>query len=247
MSTAIQRSRRPLSPGAPGGEASSGATARWATVGGGLLLLALLGAWAAGWFGSRVDPRVEEIMALQQQARETFATNGGPKTVVEATAAVTAMAQIRERVESLPAGLRSQVERSGDDVFRSTMRARMEAYFSLPPEQRTAELDRQIDQEELMRKAFEAATAVTSALRGPGGDAQNAGGQQTGAGAGGQTTPPPGRPGGPGSRSEEERNKWRKSNIIDRTSPEQRAEYTEYRRAMDARREKRGLPTGWPR
>lgn len=244
MSTAIQRSRRPLSPGAPGGEASSGATARWAAVGGGLLLLALLGAWAAGWFGSRVDPRVEEIMALQQQARETFATNGGPKTVVEATAAVTAMAQIRERVEALPAGLRSQVERSGDDVFRSTMRARMEAYFSLPPEQRTAELDRQIDQEELMRKAFAAATAVTSALRGPGGDAQNAGGQQTGAGAGGQTTP---APGGPGSRSEEERNKWRKSNIIDRTSPEQRAEYTEYRRAMDARREKRGLPTGWPR
>ena len=46
--------------------------------------------------------------------------------------------------------------------------------------------------------------------------------------------------------SEEDRNKWRKS-MIDRTTPEQRARYVEYRRVMDERREQRGLPSGWGR
>ena len=32
--------------------------------------------------------------------------------------------------------------------------------------------------------------------------------------------------------------------MIDRTSPEDRARYTEYRRAMEKRREERGLPAG---
>jgi hypothetical protein len=35
--------------------------------------------------------------------------------------------------------------------------------------------------------------------------------------------------------------------MIDRTTPQERARYTEWRRAMDARREQRGLPSGWPR
>jgi hypothetical protein len=246
MSTVTQRSARAMRPGGPAADSSSGAGLRWAALVAVLLLVSLLGAWVAGWFGSRVDPRVAEILDLQRQARETFAANGGPRTAVEATAAVAAMGQIRERIAALPEHLRPQAERSGESVFRTAMQARMEAYFSLPPEQRTAELDRQIDQEELMRKAFAAATAVTAAFRGPGGDAQ-AGGQQAGSGAAGQAGGAPGGPGGPGSRTEEERNRWRKSNILDRTSPEQRAEYTEYRRAMDARREKRGLPPGRPR
>ena len=246
MSTATQRSTRAMRPGGTAADPSSGAGLRWAAFVVLLLLLALLGAWAAGWFGGRVDPRVAEILDMQRQARETFAANGGPRNAVEATAAVAAMGQILERIEALPEDLRPQVERSGENTFRSAMQARMGAYFSLPPDQRAAELDRQIDQEELMRKAFAAASAVTAAFRGPGGDTQ-AGGQSAGAGAAGQSGGPPGGPGGPGSRSEEERNRWRKDNIIDRTSPEQRAEYTEYRRAMDARREKRGLPAAGPR
>ena len=241
MSTVTQRSTRASRPGTPAGDSSSGGGLRWAAIVAVLLLLSLVGAWMAGWFGSRVDPRVAEIQDLQRQARDTFAANGGPRTVVEATAAVAAMGQIRERVTALPEHLRPQVERSGENVFRTAMQARMEAYFTLPPDKRAAELDRQIDQEELMRKAFAAASAVAGAFR-PGGDAQS-GGQQAGAGGGGPT----GGPGGSGSRTEEERNRWRKSHILDRTSPEQRAEYTEYRRAMDARREQRGLPSAGPR
>jgi hypothetical protein len=35
--------------------------------------------------------------------------------------------------------------------------------------------------------------------------------------------------------------------MIDSTTPEQRSRYVEYRRAMDERREQRGLPSGWGR
>jgi hypothetical protein len=109
-------------------------------------------------------------------------------------------------------------------MFRSARRARIDTYFNAPPAQRDAVLDRQIDEMEVMRKAFEAAEKVTAAL----------GGGSTAAAA-----PPPGGP--PRSTNEDERNKFRKG-IIDRTSPAERARYVEYWRAVAERREKRGMP-----
>jgi len=108
------------------------------------------------------------------------------------------------------------------------MRARINAYFNAPPAQRDAVLDRQIDEMEVMRQAFEAAEKVTAAFGGGGGG-----------GASPSAAPPFGGP--PRSNNEEERNKFRKD-IIDRTSPSERARYVEYRRAIDERREKRGMP-----
>jgi len=206
-----------------------------------LALLAFLVAWLGGWISFGTDPRVAEIRKLQAEAGSRFAANGGPRTVAEATEAVTAMNTIRAKVEALPPNLRPQVERAGGTMFRTAMRSRIDAYFSLPPEKRKAELDRQIDQEEMMRKAFEAGTAVAGAL-GLGGAGA---GQTAGQGGGGPPGGPPGGFGGPGGRgggTEEDRNRFRKS-IIDHTTPEQRARYVEYRRAMDERREQRGLPS----
>jgi hypothetical protein len=197
-----------------------------------LTLLCLLGAWLAGWVRFTTDPRVTEIVALQEQARERFGQGGGPSSLADATAMATSMMEIRQKMEALPEHLRPQVEQAGRSVFQSAFRARIDTYFALPPEQRQAEIDRQIDQEEMMRKAFEAGRTVAGALGG--------GGAQAGSPA--SANPP--RPGG--SRSEEERNRWRKS-MIDRTTPQERARYTEWRRAIDARREQRGLPSGWSR
>ncbi|NDC54870.1 MAG: hypothetical protein EBZ74_11470, partial [Planctomycetia bacterium] len=129
---------------------------KWLAVIGLLALLAFFGAWLGGWIRFTTDPRVAEIKKLQEEARQKFAADGGPQTFAEATEAVTAMATIRQKMEALPANLRPQVERSGGSMFRSAMRQRVAAYFSLPPEKRRAELDRQIKQEEVMRKAFEA-------------------------------------------------------------------------------------------
>jgi hypothetical protein len=198
-----------------------------------LALAALAIAWLAGWVRFGTDPRVREILALQEQARERYAQGGGPENLADATAAVTSMMEIRQKVEQLPEHLRPQVERSAGNVFRSAFRARIDSYFALPPAERQAELDRQIDQDEMMRKAYEAGRAVMSAL----------GGGQAAAGSPPTTAQQPARTPW-ASRSEEERNRWRKS-MLDRTSPQDRARYTEYRRAVDARREQRGLPNQW--
>lgn len=207
----------------------------------GLAILAVLGlllAWLAGWIRFTTDPRVTEIIALQEQARERFGQGSGPSNLADAAAMATSMMQIRQKMEALPEHLRPQAEQAGRSMFESAFRARIDAYFALPPEKRQAEIDRQIDQEEMMRKAFEAGRTVANAI---------GGGQPA---AGGQPQPPAGGSGGSGGPprggSEEDRNRWRKS-MIDRTTPQERARYTEWRRALDARRAQRGLPSGWSR
>jgi hypothetical protein len=185
-------------------------------------------AWLTGWLSFGTDPRVQEILALQEQARARYATGGGPSNLAEATAAFTSFTEIRQKTEQLPTHLQPQVEAAAGNAFRTVFWARVDGYFGLPPAQRQAELDRQIDQQEIIRKAFEAGRAVMGAL----------GGGQT-------TSQPAGRPSW-SSRNEDERNRARKS-MVDRTTPEERARFTEYTRALDARREKRGLPSSWSR
>ena len=256
MSTAAVRSSRAAQASSRSDEKP--AWGFWLAVLAGIAVLAVLVAWLLGWISFSTDPRVAEIQKMQEEARTQFAEGGGPRSVAEATAAVTAMNTIRAKVEALPPHLRPQVERQGSSVFRSAMRARIDSYFTAPPEKRKAELDRQIDQEEMMRKAFEAGRAVAGMFgggqpAGQSGAGQGAAGQgnagQSGAGQGGQQAAQAsgGRSGGgpPQSGSEEDRNRWRKS-IIDSTTPEQRARYVEYRRAMDERREQRGLQS-WGR
>ncbi|NBW95465.1 MAG: hypothetical protein EBR28_01720, partial [Planctomycetia bacterium] len=167
MATATIRSSRLK----PSSDETSNPALRWLA---GLALLALVAflvAWLGGWIRFTTDPRIVEIKKLQDEARQKFAANGGPQTLAEATEAVTAMATIRQKVEALPPHLKPQAERSGGSMFRSAMRQRIDAYFSLPPDKRQAELDRQIKQEEMMRKAFETAGRVAGLFGGgpPGG------------------------------------------------------------------------------
>ena len=234
MSTTTLRSRS--QPPAAAGE--SNRLGRWAAGVAAVAMIGLLLAWLLGWFGAAVDPRVAEIQQLRDDLAAKYRAGGGPANTAEAAALVTSMGEIRQKIDALPEHLRPQAERGGGSAFRSAMRARIDAYFAAPPEQRLAVLDRQIDQEEVMSKAFEAARAVTSALGGG-----NAGGGGAGATAGGAASGPQGGP--PRGGTEEDRNRWRK-NLIDRTSPEERARYVEYRRAADERRQQRGLPV-WGR
>ena len=246
MSTATIRSSQP---GRSSADTDGPAWGLWLGLAAAFVLLVMWLAWFLGWLSFGTDPRVAEIRQLQAEAQKQFTENGGPKTVAEATAAMTSMNTIRAKLEALPPHLRSQAERQGGGMFRSAMGARIDTYFALPPEKRQAELDRQIDQEEMMRKAFDAGRAIAGVFGG------GQGSQATGGTAQGGTTPGGTSGGGPpaptgssssGSSSEERSNKWRKS-MIDRTTPEQRSRYVEYRRAMDERREQRGLPGGWGR
>ena len=239
MSRAAARSSASRSPA----DGSGAGPVVWAIGAAMLLLLAAILAWWLGWLSFGTDPRVVEIQQLQEEAQKQFTANGGPSTITEAVAAVTSMNTIRAKVEALPPHLREQVERRGAGMFQSAMRARIDEYYQAPPAQRQAILDKQIDQEEAMSKAFEAARSVAGAFGG-GGTTSGSSAPASGGGTGGGG--PPG--GGPPRRSgnEDDRNRRIKS-IIDRTTPEQRAQWVEHRRAIDERRAQRGLPASWGR
>lgn len=201
---------------------------RWLAALAVLAAFALLGAWWLGWFDAAVDPRVAEIRKQREELAAKYPNGAAPTDIGAATEMATEMASIRQKIEALPEHLRPQAEQGGGTMFRTAMRARINAYFNAPPAQRDAVLDRQIDEMEVMRQAFAAAEKVTAAFGGGGGG-----------GASPSAAPPFGGP--PRSNNEEERNKFRKD-IIDRTSPSERARYVEYWRAVAARREKRGMP-----
>ena len=237
MSTATMRSSAAAR---SRGDREQGATVRrWLLGLAVLAIAAFLVAWLGGWIRFTTDPRVAEILVMQEEARAKFGGDGGPTTLAEATGAVAAMGAIRQKVEALPEHLRPQVERAGGSMMRDMFRGRINAYYAAPPAERRAVLDRQIDQEEMMRKAFEAGSTVMNALGGRPGQGAAAGGPAGAGNRGGGGGPPQGG-------SDNDRNRWRK-NMIDRTTPEERARYTEYRRAMEKRREERGLQPGGPR
>jgi hypothetical protein len=226
-------------------EGSKRSATFWAGLAIGIGMLAFLAAWLLGWFRFTTDPRVQEILQLQEEARQKFMANGGPQTVAEATEAVASMGAIRQKMETLPESLQEQVRRGSGSMFRSMMRAQINAYFDAPPEKRKEELDRQIKQEEMMRKAFQAASSVSGFFgggsRGPGGGASQStdggpqGGQQNAQQAQQSANP------------DERRNVWMKR-ILDSTSPEERARYVEHRRAKEVRRVELGLPASpWSR
>lgn len=199
------------------------------------MVIGFLIAWGGGWIRFTTDPRVVEIQKLHRDLEEKYVASGGPKTFVEAAAGIAAMAQIRQKMDVLPAHLRPAAEKSGQDLVAMYFRGQMNAYFSKPPDQRRAELDRQIRQFEMLRKAWEASNAMMNMVRGAAPSGTTAAGGQQASQSGGQQQAAQ-RP----ANTEANRIRSRKD-MIDRTSPVQRAQFDEYRRAMEERRKQLGL------
>jgi len=200
-----------------------------------LAILALLGLWLAGFFG--VAPAVREIRGLVDGQIEELRKVARNESQLSYDAP--GFGAVLERVRELPPDQRRQAGAEVGRLFAARERAEMDSYFTMPPEQRQAELDRRIQAEETRRQAREAERARREGERGPQAADQRGGGTAATGGNGGG--PPGGRTGGR-SATEDERNAWRKSRI-DQTSPGERARRTEYRRAMDERRTQLGLPT----
>jgi hypothetical protein len=207
-------------------------TTRWMFVGL-TLALALLTGWAVWWSGrSSEDPRIAEIRTLQRELAAKYPPGQAISGPVDAAARVAAIGQVMAKVQQLPPELRPQAMRFGQDTFRKMIGGKVSAYFSLPAEKRQDFLDQEIRQMEFMRKAFEAGQTV-AAFFGAGGS-KSAGGRR---GEGIGPRPPFGPPGG----SEDDRNRFRKE-ILDSTTPEQRARFVEYIGAIERRRGQLGLP-----
>ena len=197
------------------------------------LALALVTAWAVWWFrGSGEDPRITEIRTLQRELAAKYPPGQAISGPVDAAARVAAIGQVMAKVQQLPPELRPQAMRVGQDTFRQIMDGKVSTYFSLPAEKRQDFLDQEIRQMEFMRKAFEAGQTVATFFGG--GRSKSADGKR---GDGVGPRPPFGPPGG----SEEDRNRFRKQ-LIDSTTPEQRARFVEYIGAIERRRGQLGLP-----
>ena len=183
------------------------------------------------------DPRVVEIREIQEEARKRYLSGGGPSTQSEARAFVQSMEQVRTKMEGLPSDVRRELYQNGGNVFYSSMRQRIDDYFNASPAQRQRVLDQQIRQSDLMNKAFSEARAARVAQESSGKGQQREGQPKTDNSSNRSSW---------ASRSQGDRNEWFKNRILDRTTPEQRAKYVEYRRAASERREELGLPAGWP-
>ena len=233
---------------------AKGSAGRWIGAIVALLLVGLVGAWAMGLFGRRIDARIVEIRNMSDEMSKQMAT-GGPQNEDEAKAFAQSMGQIREKIQALPEDLRGQAFRGGGmgRGFQAAMQANMKSFFATPPAQREAELDRQIKREQMMQKAFAAAGGFgggrpgggPGGAGGPGGGGPAGGGGGPGGGGGGGGGRGPGGGGapggGPGGGGNPEA--WRKQ-MLDSTSPSQRAQFTEFRNAMDQRRQQLGIGNG---
>jgi hypothetical protein len=227
-------------------------------------------AWATGQFGE--DPQLKEVKQLQQKLQDSVATEDDTPSEASREERRELIQQLHEKAEALPEEERSAIRDSMMTFFMSRMEKRVDEFFELPPDQRQAALDEHIDRMEERRKSWEArrrqaeseqqAAAGQAPRNGP--DPSVGGSPSSAQGGGGTATPAGGGPGGgqpqaaeqkgkgrgpgPGPRgfrnmSDEQREQWRRR-MLERTTPEARAKFTEFRRLVEERRQERGLPAG---
>ena len=208
-----------------------------------LACLSLLVMWLMGFFST--PPAVAEVAQIvDQQIVEYDRAARGEVPFNSGAAFGTVMQKMRD----VP---REYREQQMGRLWEARERAEMGSYFALPPDKRTAELDRRIKADEDRRKAWQADRERRDQQRGDartasaGGDRGGPGGSASGGAGGGG-----GGPGGAGGRpaggrrgggTEESRNE-RSKRRIDRSTPEQRAQQSEYRRALEERRTQLGIP-----
>lgn len=200
-----------------------------------LFLIAMPTLWAFGFFSS--PPAVAEIRQLvDQQVVEYNRIARGEVPYGTPSSSV-----IYEKMRDMPREHREQIGSQMGRLWEARERAEMASYFAMPPEKRQAELDRRIKADEDRRKAWQAEREKRDQQRAASGQQAGDGGGRGGASGGGGGAPGGGGP-GRGGGTEQSRNDWAKRRI-DRSSPEQRAQQAEYRRAMEERRTQLGLPT----
>jgi hypothetical protein len=126
--------------------------------------------------------------------------------------------EFRKEEEKLSPGQRKSLW----EEMRQRRKKDVEHYFTLTKAEKTRWLDEQIDRREARRREWQAA----------GGNGAGGGGPGGGQGGG---------PGGGANVSPEEREKRRKQ-MLDSTTPEERAQFDQLRKDLAARRSQRGLP-----
>lgn len=180
-----------------------------------LFVLALLvaGLGATLWAMRKDDSQLAKVEALREELFRQPPEQVPPAERREQWAAW------RQEIDKLSPEEREQFFASMRARMTQRMQEQMDRFFALSPEQQQAELDKQIDR--MQRWEQRAAQR--------GGDGARRGGPPGFRGRGGDQLDP------------EKRNEWRRR-MLDGTTPKLRAQFTEFRRLMNERRQQRGLP-----
>jgi hypothetical protein len=185
------------------------------------LLIAIAGTvWACR--RHRVDPQMQKVMKLQAKAFDQK---------IPQDQRLAMGSQIRTEVEKLAPEQRRQFFSQMMGGFQRIINERAAAYCKLPPDQRTAFLDQQIAEMQKFQQAMQSQRPAGQPQNG--GNAQNSGNAQNGNG--------PIGPGGPGKFDQQARNQFR-NQMLDSSTPEQRAQLGAFFQAFGQRCQERGLP-----
>jgi len=181
-----------------------------------LTLLVALGAtiaWAL--LPQGVDPQVAKVTELQQKL---FANGPGGNSTTTPDERRKAFREFRQELEKLTDEQRDQWMRDHPPPFARAMQKRIRDFFELSPDKRKEALDRSIDEGEARRREMEKRFAAN-------------GGRPGGFG------PPFG-----GRNMDSQQRASMAKRMLDNTSPQDRAQMSEYGRQMQERRRERGLP-----
>jgi len=184
-------------------------------------------AWA--FWPKGPDPQMVKVQQLQEQAfnRDSKATFEERRKVFE---------ELRQEAEKLTPDQRAELMRTNPPPFMKEMQKMVGEFATLPPEKRRELLDKQIDRMESMRKQMQKRAASGGGPGGgpPGGGPGGWGGGGPGGGGGG------GR-GGFANMDPARRQQFQKQ-MLNNTTPEDRAAWGNYMREMAERRQQRGMP-----
>jgi hypothetical protein len=177
-----------------------------------ILLLSAMAAWA--YLPERQDPNVAKIEELREEMEG--ATDERRRELY---------GEMREAFRNLPEEAREKQFDEWRQRREAREQQRMNEFFAMTPAQQIEKIDEQLKEEEQRRKEW----AARRAQRGD----QNQGAREGGRGRGDR--------GGRGTRGSRDSAERRKS-YLDKTSPQTRAQRSEYSRMRAARRVALGLP-----
>ena len=191
-----------------------------------VFVLGLGAAWAM-WPNAQVAKAKELQAEMLQLANDSQGDFGHHRQQFE---------KIRAEIAELPPDLQHKVMQTGQQMWRGRMEKKIKDYLALPENQRQAALDKDIQEMEAMRKKWNQRRAqdertVASAA----GSQAVGGGGNNGGGPGGN-----GGPGWGGQRTDQDRQKWMR-NLLDNTTPQERAEFGAYFSDINARRQQLGF------
>jgi hypothetical protein len=188
-----------------------------------LLLLVAGTIWA---FKARADAKMARLKQMQDKM---FAAGMPQREQVD---------QFRKEVDQLSDDQRGQVFEHMGEIMQRRIQKQADDYFALPPEKRNDFLDKQIQEMEKRRKEW----AARRAQDGQGGPGQGGVGQNPSTPGQGSNTANAGRQWGGGRNASPGVVSSRRNQMLDSSSPAQRAQRSVYFSALQQRRIELGLP-----